>query len=89
MFLFSSCLNSIFLIVQTTDGTGLIFFLFTKVDLHPISSRKRPEKRVDVIRSTLVSFGAAKKSLELHSTSLLGRASARTGVDWEPGILSV
>lgn len=25
----------------------------------------------------------------IPSTSLLGRASARNGVDWEPGILSV
>lgn len=74
MFLFSYSLNSISRIVQATYGKGLVFFLFSKDDLRPTSSRKRPAKCVDVIRSTLISFyttGAAERSLKAASLSLL------------------
>lgn len=74
MFLFSYSLNTISCIVQPTYGKGLVFFLFSKDDLHTTSSRKRPAKCVDVIRSILISFytsGAAESSLKAASLSLL------------------
>lgn len=63
MFLFSSCLNSIFLIVQTTDAQASFSFSPLRMIYIP-SAAERPEKSVDAIRSTSVSFGAAKRSLK-------------------------